>query len=107
MFTCVHFSSTLNVPLDINVLACVAIKYTKSTLPFGNTKQFPGNKQTGPLIKHTCSARDSVVEVAKNIKRRGGGRHRVFGQLNISIFNFSLGAERRGAVGGQPVADDR
>lgn len=31
-----------------------------------------------------------VVEVAKNIKRRGGERHRVFGQLNISIFNFSL-----------------
>lgn len=30
------------------------------------------------------------MEVAKNIKRRGGERHRVFGQLNISIFNFSL-----------------
>lgn len=33
---------------------------------------------------------NGIVQVAKNIKRRGGERHRVFGQLNISIFNFSL-----------------
>lgn len=48
------------------------------------------NKQTNPLVKHTIGTYGGIVEVAKNIKRRGGERHRVFGQLNISIFNFSL-----------------
>lgn len=56
----------------------------------------PCNKQTTRLVKKRARAYERVtytggiVEVAKNIKRRGGERHRVFGQLNISIFNFSL-----------------
>lgn len=73
------------------------------------------NKQTTKRLvetrtrAHVCHVHTSagIVQVAKNIKRRGGERASCFRAIKHFHFQFLVGAERRGAVGGQPVADDR
>lgn len=75
----------------------------------------PCNKQTTKRLvetrtrAHVCHVHTSagIVQVAKNIKRRGGERASCFRAIKHFHFQFLVGAERRGAVGGQPVADDR
>lgn len=78
-------------------------------------KRFTCNKQTTKRLvetrtrAHVCHVHTSagIVQVAKNIKRRGGERASCFRAIKHFHFQFLVGAERRGAVGGQPVADDR
>ena len=95
-------------PQPANVCNARNYKYDKNTFrSFKVRSSLLGNKQTCPLVKRTIGTygrRRGSGEKYKTTRWRAASCFRAIKHFH---FQFLVGAERRGAVGGQPVADDR